>query len=535
MFGKRIIVLIGLLGAGSALAADASSRVDSVTVYARGAMVTRVATVELSVGNNDIRLTGLVSDLGMEGLRIEVAADDVRVGQINLGREQTRDAFNQEIQDLQAQIDELILSIKANDDSSGAAALRLRFLQGIADGYAKEAWFEGTRGTADVESWKAALELLQTGTEDANNLIRANSVKKNALNKDLSVLTRRLQEMRGGAHAATTVGFSLTAGTAKRVQVRLHYYQQGASWSPRYEARLNSESGELQLVQQAEIIQRTDEDWSKVNLTLSTSEPENTLMAPELSSRFLDLYEPNIAVRSRSDMESPRAEFAMLEEIVVTGLKAQTNVSGFAVSYPVPGHTNISNDRGEPVNIDLAQFEFNAELITRVVPRQSTQAFLLAKFVYDQSLPLYGGTMTVYVDGVYVGQTQMPTALPQAEMELPMGQDRRVEVLVESQGGETGQQGMISKRKSESTDYIFEIVNRRATASLIEVMDLYPVARNREIEVSVPRSATPPDERDIEEQPGLVRWKKSLAAGETWRIRHQYEITYPAKSVLSGN
>jgi len=535
MLGKKIIFVISLLSAGPALAADTLSRVESVTVYARGAMVTRVASVELSAGNNDIRLTGLVRDLGMEGLRVEVAADDVRVGQIRLGREQTRDAFNEEVQDLQAQIDTLSSSIKAIDDSSSAAALRLRFLQGIADGYAKEAWFEGARGTADIESWQAALDLLQTGTEDANNLIRSNSTRKSALNKDLSVLTRRLQDLRGGAHAATTVGFSLRTGTAKRVQVRLHYYQQGASWSPRYEARLDSESGELQLVQQAEITQRTDEDWSKVSLTLSTSEPESTLVAPGLSSRFLDLYEPRMAVRAQKSMAGPDSTLAMMAEVSAPDSRSRAQVSGFAVNYPVPGSVDISNDRDEPVSIDLAQFEFDAELITRVVPRQSTQAFLLAKFVYDQSLPLHGSTMTVYVDGVYVGQTQMPSALPQAEMELPMGRDRRVEVRVESQGGEKGRQGVISKRKSESTDYVFEIINRRATASLIEVMDLYPVPRDRDIEVSVPRSATPPDERNIDDRPGLVLWKKSLDAGETWRIRHQYEITYPAKSMLSGN
>jgi len=535
MFGKIFLVLISLVVAGPTLATDASSRVESVTVYARGAMVTRVATLDLSAGSNHIRLTGLVRDIRMEGLQIEVAADDVQVGQIKLGREQTRSAFDDDVQDVQAQIDKLTLDIMAIDDSSSAATLRLRFLQGIADGYAKEAWFEGTRGTANIESWQAALDLLQTGTEDANDLIRANSVKKSALNKDLSVLTRRLQELRGGALAASVVEFSLASGTAKQVEVRLHYYQQGASWSPRYEARLNSESGALKLVQQAEITQRTDEDWQNVTLTLSTSEPESALIAPELGSRFLDLYEPRMNAAPLARVAYEKDSPARLEEMVVAGAIARPDVSAFAVNYPVPGRSSVSNDRDEPVSINLAQFEFNVELVTRVVPRQSTQAFLLAKFVYDQALPLQSSKMTVYVDGVYVGETQMPTALRQAEMELPMGRDRRVEVRLESQGGEKGKQGIISKRKSESTDYVFEVINRRSTVSQVEVLDLYPVARNSDIEVTVPRSATPPDERDIDDQPGLVLWRKSLATGETWRIRHQYEITYPAKSVLSGN
>ena len=78
--------------------------------------------------------------------------------------------------------------MKEFDDSSNAARLRLKFLEGLAEGYAKEAWNESTRGTANVSSWQAALDLLQSGADDANKLIRDNGVHKAELGKDLSVL-----------------------------------------------------------------------------------------------------------------------------------------------------------------------------------------------------------------------------------------------------------------------------------------------------------------------------------------------------------
>ena len=143
----------------------------------------------------------------------------------------------------------------------------------------------------------------------------------------------------------------------------------------------------------------------------------------------------------------------------------------------------MTNDSDEPITLDLANFRFDTELITQIVPRETTQAFLAARFVYDKPLPLYGSTMAVYVDGVYAGTSEMPTALPQSEVVLPMGQDRRVEVTVESQGGLAGKEGIVSKRKTEATDYLFEISNRRASASNVEVMDRYPIARNKAIEV----------------------------------------------------
>lgn len=535
MLARTIITLISTFSAGSALAIDVPSRIESVTVYADGAMVTRVAEINLSPGNNDIRLVGLVSDIEMEGLQVEVSGNDIRIGQIKLSTEQTREAFDVEIQNLRAKIDELTRDMTAIEDSSNAARLRLQFLNGIAEGYAKEAWLEGTRGTADVASWQAALDLLQSGSEDANKLIRDNELRNFELKKDISVLTRQLNALRGGSLAASIVEFSLSTNTTMQAEVRLHYYQEDASWSPRYEARLDSDSGQLRLLQQAEVIQETDEDWRNVELTLSTSEPQGDLIAPELTSQFLDLQEPRSLEPRMRAMKMEADSFSQFEEIVVTGNRVRADVGGFAVSYRVPGRSNITNDSDEPVSIDLAQFEFATTLVTQVVPRESTQAYLAARFVYDESLPLYGSTMTVYVDGAYVGETEMPTALPQAELVLPMGQDRRVEIRALTQGGEKGKQGIINKRKSETTDYLFEIINRRGTTSEVEVFDLYPVARNRAIEVTVPRTATPPDERDIDDQPGLVMWKKTLAAGETWRIQHQYTVTYPARSVLRKN
>ncbi|NOX70221.1 MAG: mucoidy inhibitor MuiA family protein [Gammaproteobacteria bacterium] len=538
MLTKTIVTLLSLLGAGYTFAVDVPSRVENVVVYPEGARVTRVATVNLSRGNNTIRLVGLVSDIDIEGLQVEVVGNNIRLGQIKLSEEQTRESFDADINELQAKIDALTRDKKTVEDSSDAARLRLQFLKGIAEGYAKEAWLEGTRGTADVTSWQAALDLLQSGSEDANKLIRANDAKNIEFGKDISVLMRRLKTLRGRSLATSVVEFSLNTDTATQTDVRLRYNQEDASWSPRYEARLDSDSGRLQLLQQAEVFQETDEDWRSVELTLSTSEPHGDLIAPQLDSQFLDLQEPGPPeprLRAMKREADGFANYEALEQIVVTGQRAQTDVGGFAVSYRVPGRSDITNDSEEPISIDLTQFEFTTDLVTQVVPRESTQAYLAARFTYDASLPLYGSTMTVYVDGTYVGETRMPTALPQAELMLPMGQDRRVEIRVQTQGGERGKQGIVNKRKSEATDYLFEIINHRGLASEVEVFDFYPVARNRTIEVTVPRSATTPDERDIDDKPGLIVWRKTLDAGATWRIRHQYTVTYPARSVLRRN
>ena len=56
---------------------------------------------------------------------------------------------------------------------------------------------------------------------------------------------------------------------------------------------------------------------------------------------------------------------------------------------------------------------------------------------------------------------------------------------------------------------------------------------NERIEVEVPRSATRPDMEDLDDRPGVVAWRKELAAGERWRITHQYEVSYPRDARLA--
>ena len=126
----------------------------------------------------------------------------------------------------------------------------------------------------------------------------------------------------------------------------------------------------------------------------------------------------------------------------------------------------------------------------------------------------------------------MSAALPNAELILAMGQDRRIEVESLVQAGQDGTGGIISKCKTESTDYLFQITNRRANPNLVEVYDRYPVAKNKVIKVDVPSSATVATEKNIEGKPGLVVWRKKLAANEQWQIRHQYKVSYPAKSTI---
>ncbi|MFK7955339.1 MAG: DUF4139 domain-containing protein, partial [Lysobacterales bacterium] len=172
------------------------------------------------------------------------------------------------------------------------------------------------------------------------------------------------------------------------------------------------------------------------------------------------------------------------------------------------------------------------ELVTRIVPRQSSSAFLTARFTYTGESRLSSGELRIYVDGRYGGITRISAMNRNAEVVLPMGVDPSIQMTSTNQGGEKGSKGLLGKRQQETTDYLFSITNRRASAALIEVLDRIPVAVDRSVKVSVPESATPPAETDIDNVRGTVAWRRTLEPDEPWKISHRYTLSYPADKEL---
>jgi len=284
------VVVAWMSGAPVWAALRVDSTVDAVTVYTSGATVTRTAEVQLPPGETELVFGGLSAAIERQRLQVELGGDGVSLGQIKFNELQQRDAFDAEVRELQEQIEAVEARIAALDDSSRTAELKLKFLEGIAQGYAKESWFEGARGNADITSWRNALQVLDEGSSSARATLRQNARDKRHAQEDLSALQRALQQLQGQRRAATEVVVSVMAEKAVSVPLKLHYFQRNAGWSPQYVAKLDSGQGSVQLQQQAQVRQTTDEDWSNIRLTLTTSEPSGAMQAPACARPFVPSY-----------------------------------------------------------------------------------------------------------------------------------------------------------------------------------------------------------------------------------------------------
>lgn len=541
-----MLLLVSLSLPLQSKAANVETSISDVTIYTSGATVTRTAVMNVLAGETEATFLGLPANINGENLQIAFSDKSIRMGQVSYKTRQSRDVRDQEVQRLEAEINAVNTKISTVTDDSKVAKLQLTFLESLATGYSKEAWVNSAQGNANVGSWQQALNLMQSGSSGAYAKIRENQIKVIELNKDLDVLKRSLQETHQGSKSSRSVTVTLAANADVSSEVKLQYYQPSAAWYPIYEARLNSDSGELALSQKAVIQQATEEDWKNVRVTLSTSQPTAAMAAPSVDSVFLSLkpaYQRKASYDGSADM--------LLEEVVVTARKGSSKsrarsepveLSGapssekwtgsYASNFPIAGQISVTNNSSDADTYDLEKYNFPTKLITQIAPRKSTKAFLAARFTNSEKLPLQGSKMTVFVDGVLIGSTQMQTVLPGEEATLPMGQDRRVQVVVSDQGGKGGNSGVISKQRADVTDLIYEITNRRSAQSTVEVKGAYPVSRDKAIKVQIDKKATEPDETDFEDKAGVIVWRKVLQPSETWKINQAYKISYPSKRTV---
>ncbi len=515
--------------AGTAYAVDIATEVTSAIVFKDGADVTRRGNVSLPAGTTTVRLVGLPPNVDDYDLRLSADDSAIRIGQVNARSVPRSEAYNSAFAEAQERVRKQQLVVQAIDDSDEAARLELRFLQGFAEGYSRDAGVQGVSSSVDPNNWQSALTLLREGTEAAKRRIRENTIARIEAQNELRRLTQERDQLVRSQSRESVVTVDLYSPTAKTITLSLSYLTEDAGWGSEYEARVDSDTETLEMLHIARVGQSTDEDWRGVQLTLSAREVVNQARLEWPDSEYLNLYSKE--ARSRFSAPAGGVVADELAEIVVTGSRITpediADVGSYAVTYNIPGRVNVSSSDDAPDTFDVDRYEQSVSFSTVLIPVTSPLAELEASFEHAAQAPIQEGNVRVYLDGSFVGSQRKLYVRPGEVMSLSLGEDPFLQVRVLPQGEYEQKRGVIRRRQFETEHTIYEITNRRTESAAIEVYGRYPVSENKSITVAIDDAATPPDEVDVYDQPGLILWRKDLGAQETWRIIQRYTISYP--------
>jgi hypothetical protein len=263
---------------------SAPSRVAAVTVYQGNALVTREVDVPEGRGLVEVVVTPLPPQTidsslyaeGTDGTRVlttryrtRAVKEDTRA-EVRAKEEQIR-KLKQEAERMQkeVQVAEQDLQLLAKMEGFTGATLQHLAEKGLLD------------SGASIALAKYVME--SRATKSAAQVALQQKLQANAEATEFA--QRELTELAAGASRterdAVIVVDKAGAGPGK---VRLNYLVSAATWHPQYRFRAGAEKDPVQLEYLAAVEQQTGEDWTRVDVTLSTAQPQLNATPPELSS-----------------------------------------------------------------------------------------------------------------------------------------------------------------------------------------------------------------------------------------------------------
>jgi hypothetical protein len=275
------------------------SRIEQVTLYARGALVRRVTVIPLGSVSARARIVGLPAAVIDDTVRASATGGAlVTALHVGLDAPDEGDAADEDTAEVRA--GRLRVAHAEAEIARLEAALAIAAAAPIAVAAARgeppAEWAAMVDARRALVTLRADRELALRGqlaaqrreAEDARRVLAA------ALDRDRrtgSARIARLHELR------KHVELELARSGDGDATVHLEYQVAAARWTPSYVARLDGDRVRFEL--RAAVAQLTGEDWTGVALRLSTAEPERFGALPELAAQRI----------GRRQAEVPRTGF----------------------------------------------------------------------------------------------------------------------------------------------------------------------------------------------------------------------------------
>jgi len=534
---NRPLLLIGFsLSLPSALAqttiADditVEAPISAVTMYRNGgAIVTRTGTFTLPAGNHSVIISGLTEDMDDEyGVRAQFTSGGALVSQVQLEKQFSGQVTSDTQKAINAKIEALIAQNTADRASLDSLKIQLDVIEKLGTNAGNKA----TDGNSDPDTLFAALQKSLEFVRTNSSAIVAERTALNASIRDrdreILALNRQLEQTGSERKSFIDASLAVTNAAASSVTLQLSYMVDDASWSVETDANLDSAAGAASVRLFANVSQQTGENWTDVPLKLSTTTPSTNIRNNKPRPIYMNLQDPKEArQRAQSERRLQSAPAYDVEEVVVTGSRTKFNQTNFDAEFVIDQPVTLTSD-GSEQRFLVATASADAAVVLRTTPRQDRTAYVYADAKLSGFPYLTRPSVSLTRDGTFVGNGRWPDLQPNEALELPFGSTDRVKIEVITLPSEDGSSGIFNKRVNQEERKQFRITNNNTVEVTIEVFDRIPTARHEDLRIEYLRGSTNPTVSDVDGQPGVIMWRKTIAAGETWAINNWYKISYP--------
>lgn len=550
--------------AAIAAPATADSRITAATVYADRAVISRHATLEIAAGETEVVFTNLPTQLLDNS--VQVSARGIPATLLDVGTRVTHveNTADPRVKSLEDELAQLNRQSAALQDEVAVLDQQRAYLNKIENATTQHPAQDSTAPRPSVEEWQKLMTFSAGNAQRLANQRRELDQQQEELDRKISATQAQLNELRGrqpARRAIKTVTARFSATQAGKLDITLDYALTGAAWNPAYDARLRTEERAVELTYFGVVRNRTGEDWSNIDLTLSTARPNLGGGAPELDPWIVDVQrrpkrpDPSATVLgfNGSNLTLAQSERSMMNNLsvmpppdsyapVVDANLAVASLDNAATSasFKIPASATIPSDN-TPQKVGIATLKLAAALQYQAAPRELETAFLSAYTVNSSDYPLLAGPVSTFLDNTFVATSRVKTVMPGEKLRLDLGADDGVAIKRKLVNRFTEDTGFTGKTRRVTYEFLITVTNHKRTAERVVFKDLLPVSRDEKIAVKLiapsPKDTGTVDKPGREvtlEEDGKLVWRLDLQPGEKRESPFTFTIEHPADLDVTG-
>ena len=525
----RVLVCCALLFPEAALADTivATSRVTAVTIYPQGAMITREVTFAAPAGQHEV----LVSDMpgSAEPQLLRVTSGDTELGPFTLREDRLPPRVDPKSPQMLAAEGEVKLARVALHGAQGRVAgikaeveaqqAQIAFLTGVKmDGIGSTA--EGLSSVSQMIGTEVLTARLAALAAEAGLPAAEGEVKEAQRALDRAQAALQSVSQADDDYVALAVTVTSTGGEGHLVVTHSVF---DAGWAPIYDMALDRKAGVVTVQRGVLVSQYSGEDWTGVDLTLSTARPSEQSEPTRLQPNLRRIAEPEPEMSKMSDaaaMEEP-----MPVEAAAVVMTAAMSYQGDTVIYDYPTPVDLASGV-ENLRLALDELNFAAKVVAQAVPRYDATAFVVARVVNSGAEILLPGEAYLYRDGALTGMVEMDSIAPGAEFDLGFGAIDGITLTRDEPLRAEGDRGFITTSTQIEEQAVLEVENLTGEVWPVRVLDQVPYSEQEALEItwSADPAAT---ETDVDGKRGVLAWEFDLAPAETRSITLNSLMTWP--------
>lgn len=410
MLKKQILRLFALLVVcltAQCLFADTltvNSNIEKVTVYKKGALISRKAHVEIPAGVTVVKIPMLSPLFDQKTVQVGVTNADITLGKVRVEIEmpnrdvvaRSNDSLSRRSKVITDSVD-LVLAYKSVLDHERSILLGNDNIG-------------GKKGFDSLQLSEIAAFLRKDLSEIVDMQLGYRQVQKRLEleNQQLMQSMKLLDERSIEPKAALYV--SLVSKSPCESELSFSYVVEQAEWTPFFELRISEDRPEMEVTKKVMVKQKSKEDWKDVKMTVTKTNPSDNNARPELK-RYTLPKSGRVSTSSYTEkkmikvMGTVRDEKGSIEGVLVTcpstNVSVQSDASGF-YEILVPENSSLDYSHASHIGKTISVSEGNVEIVNVLLKENKAAVYgngvTVTGVVKDAGGPLPGAEITVKED-----------------------------------------------------------------------------------------------------------------------------------------